>query len=428
MMKRSLSLQLAALACALIVSVSALAAEQVTIVHMTHQWHGDGWHRYVKEVAEDFMREYPHIKVEVIIGAGHEYTDKFRVMTAAGTPPDITDFATGVGNLAMEGLFLDLAPYLAREEAYIREGILQNALELYSLDDMLWGMPNSLFMVVSWYNEDLLDEAGLAYPADLPLSDWNWATLRDYARKLTIDRDGDGQPEQWGLDRQSAAWEQFMASNGGYPYDRRYNPTESRWNDVRIIDAIEFNRQLIQDDRVASLDWDAATHFWTGRSGMAVVDGPGRLASLLDVTFRWDIAVQPAGPQGCHCGTVSADGFQINAYTRHPDEAWEYVKYLTTRPESIEKFLAYTGRFPALTGVHEAYPRINPAAPKNWPAFVEAAAQPGAYFHPSVPEVDRINDIVNTMLSQIWRGETDPRTGMQQVHEQVQAILDEQHR
>ena len=58
MMKRSLSLQPRCFG-VLIVSVSALAAEQVTIVHMTHQWHGDGWHRYVKEVAGRFHARVP---------------------------------------------------------------------------------------------------------------------------------------------------------------------------------------------------------------------------------------------------------------------------------------------------------------------------------------------------------------------------------
>ena len=146
---------------------------------------------------------------------------------------------------------------------------------------------------------------------------------------------------------------------------------------------------------------------------MAVVDG---LGAWLRCSTSPSVGTSLSSPRTARLPLRYGQCRRLSDQRLHApsDEAWEYVKYLTTRPESIEKFLAYTGRFPALTGVHEAYPRINPAAPKNWPAFVEAAAQPGAYFHPSVPEVDRINDIVNTMLSQIWRGETDPRTGMQQ--------------
>ena len=68
-------------------------------------------------------------------------------------------------------------------------------------------MPNSLFMVVSWYNEDLLDEAGLAYPGPAPFR----LELGDAAHTPEIDdRPRRRRPARTvGLDRQSAAWEQF---------------------------------------------------------------------------------------------------------------------------------------------------------------------------------------------------------------------------
>lgn len=409
-----------------LVASSALASDEpVTVTYLMHAWHGDGWHNFMREIAAEFMEHYPNVTVDIITGAA-DYVDKFRVMTAVGTPPDITDFNTGYGHLAIEGLFLDLSPYLAREGAF-RDNILENALELYTTEGVVWGMPNSLFMVVSWFNRDLLDIVGLVPPTELSLDEWNWETLRDYARKLTIDRDGDGINEQWGLDRQSAAWIQFIASNGGYLYERRDNPATSLWNSEPVLEAIEFNRQLMRDDRVASIDWDANTYFHTGRSGMAVVDGPGALASLMDVDFAWDIAVLPAGPRGCHCGSVSGDGFQINAYSENPDIAWEFLRFVTMRPESIAAFVRHTGRFPALVGVHEVYPQLNPVAPENWRAFLDAASHPGAYFAPTLPAFSRIEPIANSVLTQIWYGEVAPQVGLQQIHEQVQAILDEWH-
>lgn len=417
-----------ALSLLILCSTLSMAADpQITLVQMTHAWHGDGWHNFVKQMAAEFMEQHPNVKIEIMIN-GADYLDKVRVMTAAGSPPDITDLNSGNGYLSLEGLFLDLAPYLAREDASVRANILDNALELYTTEGVVWGMPNSLFMTVSWYNKDLLDIAGLAYPSELSMNEWNWDTLRTYARKLTVDRDGDGVNEQWGLDRQSAAWLQFVASNGGYLYERRDDPTTSLWNSEAVLQAVDFNRQLMQDDRVATVAWDANTHFWTGRSGMAVVDGPGRLASLMNVNFDWDIAMQPAGPNGCNCGTVSADGFQINAYSENPDMAWEYLRFLTLRAESIHSFVKHTGRFPALVGVHEAYPTVNPNAPDNWRAFVDTAAHPGAYLAPVVPAADRITPIQNTYLDQIWQGRIAARVGLQQIHEQVQMILNERHR
>lgn len=427
-MKGVASLRRVALALVLLTvgySVASAADEPVTLVHMTYIWHGDAWHRFVHEMAAEFERLHPNVHIEVMIaGQGESYIDKFRVMTAAGTPPDITDFASGEGGLAVDGLFLNLRPYIEREGPEFRELVLPNALELYTVDDVIWGMPNSLFMVVSWFNSDILSRAGLALPTDLPLSEWNWETLREYARKTTLDFDGDGQIDQWGLDRQSAAWQQLVLMNGAYLYDKKVYPTRSLWTDERVIEALEFNRRLFQDDRVASVDWDTTKHFWLGRSALSVVDGPGRLSYLEGVDFDWDIHVQPAGPQGCHCGAISGDGFQISAFTQHPDVAWEYVKFLTTRVESILAFTRLTGRFPALVGAHAYYPEINPLAPKNWRAFLEAAAQPGAQPVPVLPDSSRVSAIVNTVLDSLWRGRIPARQAAQQIHEQVQAILD----
>lgn len=402
-------------------------ASATTLVHMTYAWHGDAWHAFLNQMAEEFEQLHPGVSVEILIqGSTGDYLDKLRVMTMAGTPPDVLDLASGYGNLAVEGLFLDLKPYLEKEDPALQEAILGNALELYSVDDMLWGMPNSLFMVVSWFNEDHLNEVGLLLPTQMDPSEWNWETLRDYARKLTIDRNNDGEVDQWGLDRQSAAWLQLVASNGGYMYNKRILPTESQWTNQRVVDAIEFNRQLLQDDKVASVRWDSSKHFWVGGSSMAIVDGPGRLPSLKDAPFDWDIYLLPAGPEGCNCGAISADGFQINAFTENPDLAWEWVKFLTLRPESVAAFAVQTGRFPALAGVHEMYPTINPDAPKNWRAFVEAAAQPGVYMAPVLP-ADHILSIQNHYLDQIWNGQMPTRNALEQMDRLIQNILNQSY-
>lgn len=407
--------------------VSSVAGA-TTLTHMTYAWHGDAWHAFLNEMAREFEELNPGVKVEILIqGSTGDYLDKLRVMTVAGEPPDVTDLASGYGNLALEGLFLDLRPYLENEDPALQEAILGNALELYSVDEMLWGMPNSLFMVVTWFNENHLNEAGLILPTQMNPADWNWATLRDYARKLTHDRNNDGEVDQWGLDRQTAAWLQLVASNGGYMYNSRVLPTESNWTSQQVADAIEFNRQLMQDDKVASVNWIATKHFWVGGSSMAIVDGPGRLPYLKDVPFDWDMYLLPAGPDGCNCGAISADGFQINAYSENPDLAWEWVKFLTLRPESVSAFAVQTGRFPALAGVHEMYPSINPDAPKNWRAFVEAAAQPGVYMAPILPNGDRISTIQNTYLDQVWRGDLPTQSALEQIDRLVQSILDQSY-
>ena len=153
---------------------------------------------------------------------------------------------------------------------------------------------------------------------------------------------------------------------------------------------------------------------------MAVVDA--RAISLLDVTFvghrrhlrdRKAATAVRSVPTAFRSTPTRLSGRSLG------------VRNTTTRPESIEKFLAYTA-VPGATGVHEAYPasiRRHPRTGRH-----SSRPQPSPVpTHPSVPEVDRINDIVTTSCRKSGAAR-QIRTGMQQVHEQVQAILDEQHR
>lgn len=54
--------------------------------------------------------------------------------------------------------------------------------------------------LMTWYNVELFEEAGLETPKELFEADsWDWNTMRDAAKALTIDADKDGEPEQYGV-------------------------------------------------------------------------------------------------------------------------------------------------------------------------------------------------------------------------------------
>ena len=72
-------------------------------------------------------------------------------------------------------------------------------------------LPIEVYSIVTWYNLDMLRQAGLTPPAELKPGEWTWQLMREYGRKLTKDEDGDGIAEIWGLDR--------MRSRPVYPGD-----------------------------------------------------------------------------------------------------------------------------------------------------------------------------------------------------------------
>ncbi len=70
---------------------------------------------------------------------------------------------------------------------------------------------------------------------EYPDSSWNWTNLRNAARKLTRDRDGDGRVDQWGLqvsNDMETSWGNYVYQAGGQILDdSRYGrPLYEVWN------------------------------------------------------------------------------------------------------------------------------------------------------------------------------------------------------
>ena len=83
-----------------------------------------------------------------------------------------------------------------------------------------FGVTYGLFngsMMITMYNKDLIEEAGLEDPYDLWLEGrWDYDAMEKIGLALTQDTDGDGELDQWGLNSitSSFALYRFMPSNG----------------------------------------------------------------------------------------------------------------------------------------------------------------------------------------------------------------------
>ncbi|MBP1655286.1 MAG: extracellular solute-binding protein family 1, partial [Bacteroidetes bacterium] len=114
--------------------------------------------------------------------------------------------------------------------------------------DELFGFPAALGLTVLFYNKELFDRAGLPYP------DTTWTTddLIKAGKRLTLDRDGDGVPEQWGLafDVHYTGIETIIYTLGG-----RILTDDSRraaLSEPATLDALRFIRDIFLKHRIAS--------------------------------------------------------------------------------------------------------------------------------------------------------------------------------
>ena len=84
-------------------------------------------------------------------------------------------------------------------------------------------LPQNISSLVVYYNQDLFTAAGVAYPPD----SWAWDEFLAMARALTLDTDGDGQVDQYGLGVEPSLYRlaAFIWQNGGPLVDDLARPS-----------------------------------------------------------------------------------------------------------------------------------------------------------------------------------------------------------
>ena len=128
--------------------------------------------------------------VEFLNVAWDSVVEKETAAFAAGSGPDVSFQTEQFPLYAKNGYLTALDDYVSDDK---RAGYPESALEYCSYDGQLMGVPFVALDSVMFYNKDLFEEAGIT---EVPTT---WDELVDVAKKLTLDKDGDGETDQWGM-------------------------------------------------------------------------------------------------------------------------------------------------------------------------------------------------------------------------------------
>lgn len=286
-------------------------------------------------MAQDMLREFQraHADIHVFYTPDHDnLPEQMRVNMEAGTAPDVfqgcCDFFP---QWAQAGHTLDLRPYVAADidQATIDEWDSAQYASFFLPDGHQYGLPKYHGALALYYNKDLFDTYGVPYPDD----NWTHDDYQETMRALTHDRTGDGKTDLWGstLD---VIWDRLQIhinAWGGHIIDPA-DPSRCLLGEPAALEALEWLRARMWDDGVMATPLDVQNMttrqaFINQRVAM-VEDGSWALKDILaGADFRIGIAPMPAGPVK-RATLATTDGFGIYARTRHPDMAWELLKFL----------------------------------------------------------------------------------------------------
>lgn len=148
-----------------------------------------------KSIVSEWNIAHPDIPVEYIQGTWNSAHDYLITAFETGDVPDIFHYESSVIiDYAMRGYLTDLSPYITSE---MKNDILDVAWATVTRPNgEIGGIPFLIESLVVLYNKTLFEKAGIVPPTvEHP---WTWDDLRNAARTLTKDNNGDGTIDQYG--------------------------------------------------------------------------------------------------------------------------------------------------------------------------------------------------------------------------------------
>lgn len=195
-----------------------------------------------------FEEANPNVTVVAeYIGNYDEMAQKVQAAIAGGATPDVAQMGQrhGLPQVIDAGVVIPVEDYLSDEDiADIRPGLWSR----FAYKDQTWVVPFASSTPGLWYNQAAFVEAGLD-PATPPAT---WDELIEYGKALTVDRDGDGQMDQWGFATcEDVPWyvRPMVLQAGGALYDESGQPTI---NSEAAVDTLQFFQDAVHMHGISS--------------------------------------------------------------------------------------------------------------------------------------------------------------------------------
>jgi multiple sugar transport system substrate-binding protein len=354
------------------------------------------------QIVQDFQTQNPNIQVNVEVSDWDAYWEKLKTMLAASTPPDL--FAMDAPlylDYQSRGVLKNLQPYLDKNPDLLQD-VYPQTLQAYQTPDGYFGLPRDFQTIVLFYNKDMFDDAGVAYPT----ADWTYADLRAAAQKLTKDTNGDGKIDQYGfysdLWDMELVWSEAIWAYGGDIVSADHTMTligepqaRQAWqlfHDMMFVDKS-------MPDTTTALQFGEDT-FQAGAAAMTTI-GHWAVPGYNTVPFKWDVAPMPAGPAG-KATSVNSAGFVVADASKHPEEAFEFIKFVLS--PAGQKRLAQLGfAVPVLKSVAESPDFLQqPGSAIDQQIFLDSLAF--AHMKPVFKGYDEWSATVGDGMADVWTG------------------------
>ena len=329
-------------------TVTVASAQQPVTINV---WTYSDMDAIMPAAIDAFQAKYPYITVQVTDIPEDDFVTKLDTAFLANQPPDVAPIYDRKWIAADDFMAIDDA---AAAQGINLDDLNKSALEAGNcyVDEHLYCLGSYTGAVLMFYNKDLLDKAGIAYPsATEPMTVDQYAEM---ARALTVHADNI-QDRVWGSDAKGY-W--FLDFRNYFSPD--IHTTEGYVNDAANVHALQVMADLVADDSIIS-DADAGQFatdalLTSGQLATTITDNAYAIPLLETANVRWGASVPPVAQAGdAPHSDQWTDGLGVPKNSANPDAAALFVAFWGSEGSQLR--MQVTGDLPL---------NLKLAADMNW--------------------------------------------------------------
>ena len=248
-------------------------------------------------LANEFKKAAPNITLDLrAIGNGNQRDRNPFNQFDPGDADCFSNSNLSLDSLKSAGKIRSLDPWIESDKTYNVDDFYPGTALLLTADGKTWGVPAGIDPWVLFYNKDLFDKAGVAYPQ----AGWTWDDFLQAAKKIA---NPDNSTYGY-ISRNIADPALLVYQHGGSLVDDFRNPTRATLDDKKTVEAMDWWAKLMTDEKVAPDDPTIRSTFrqaeggiYLGKVGMwfGQMSERGGKTWPRDLTwpFKWGMAPLP---------------------------------------------------------------------------------------------------------------------------------------
>lgn len=395
-------------------------ADDVIELNFVYTEEGETYELY-KEMFKEYESENSHIKINTQT-IPNEYNSTILTRIAGGNAPDVLWINNdAVAPFANRNALLDLSKYDG--DLFDSSIFAENALEGFTYDGKLYGIPADSAPAVLFYNRDLFDEAG----EDYPKPKMSYEELTELAEIMTNHEEN--KVSQYGY-AQDLSWFSITShfwQRGGDLINE--DLTQSVLHSEENLEALNYLRDLMDVKKIApsaaTQETNPSYQFFTNGNA-AMFYGGAWLASteLRGVNFNWDVVTPPVGE--FEVNTMALGGFAVTSSTKHKEESVKFLAWLAGKEGQEIKFEQGFAGLPTVNELLDspiAIKGFEHPDNKDIQLHYIAESAENARVNPATEHWQEFNVEANKELQLFWNGEQEAEETTKNIDEKSVEIF-----